>query len=495
MPYSLSALIKILGLGGCLLLAISRAGAQAPPAAADAPETIELSIAAAAEPRPALKYRLLPTPSERTPGNAAQFYYRAMLLESRPKERWSEYEKHRDEWLASDRRTYPKQEVAKWLPLGDAAFAQLQVAAYREYCDWDHRVQDLRGLDTINLLLPDAQECRQLARLIQLRAHYEIMDGRLDDAFQTLRLGYQLAHDVARTPLIVNGLVGIAIAGVMNQELLVLIEHSPENYYWAIAGLPQPIVDLRPALAYETNMPFQLYPFLKDAETAERSPEEWRRLIVDCIGGLETLSSDGQSPGGWSAEFAAAAAMMRLYPVAKEQLLAGGMDREKVEAMPVGQAVAVHTSRTLTYAYDEVFKLTLLPNDEALRRLPIAMQRLQKDIVRPDAMLTGRAGLPIANLLLPAMQNVLQAEVRTTRNFAALQAIEALRMHAAANDGKFPAQLADVTIVPVPLDPATGQAFGYSLDAASGIATLDVPAIVGLPARGVAKRYVITLEK
>jgi len=161
----------------------------------------------------------------------------------------------------------------------------------------------------------------------------------------------------------------------------------------------------------------------------------------------------------------------------------GRMDREKVESMPVGQAVAIHTARSVTHAYHEVLKNSLLPNDEAMRRLPVVMKQLQQDVVRPDALLSGRAGLPIASILLPAVQNVMQAEVRATRNIAALQAIEAIRMHAAANDGKLPQKLADVTIVPVPAD------------AASATATLDMSPIVGWPARAVAKRYIIKLEK
>ncbi len=35
-------------------------------------------------------------------------------------------------------------------------------------------------------------------------------------------------------------------------------------------------------------------------------------------------------------------------------------------------------------------------------------------------------------------------------------------MHAAANQGSFPKALDDVTIVPVPKDPVTGQAFVYT---------------------------------
>ena len=41
-------------------------------------------------------------------------------------------------------------------------------------------------------------------------------------------------------------------------------------------------------------------------------------------------------------------------------------------------------------------------------------------------------------------------------------------MHAAANGGKLPATLADVTVVPVPLDPVTGKPFDYRLEGDDG---------------------------
>ncbi len=39
--------------------------------------------------------------------------------------------------------------------------------------------------------------------------------------------------------------------------------------------------------------------------------------------------------------------------------------------------------------------------------------------------------------------------------------MEAVRLYAAAHDGKLPASLDDVKDVPIPDDPVTGQPFGY----------------------------------
>src|SRR5262249_39646488 len=106
------------------------------------PETIELNLSPAPEPRPALKYRLYPGLAERTPGNAATYYYRALVLQKqRPPEYWKEYDNRSESWLTKDAAQYPKEEVQKWLAAQQAVVSQLKTAVYRERCDWDLRVQ------------------------------------------------------------------------------------------------------------------------------------------------------------------------------------------------------------------------------------------------------------------------------------------------------------------------------------------------------------------
>jgi hypothetical protein len=375
---------------------------------------------------------------------------------------------------------------------------QVRTAVYREDCDWDLRVQDLRGMGVISYSLAEFQGARDVGRVLQLQAHDQIMAGRFDDAIETLRQGYRLAHDAGQPPLLVGGLIGIAIGQMMNDELTFLIQRSSSNYYWAIASLPQPLVNLRPAMQMEVNLPSQLFPFLKDAETAERSPEEWRRLAIECLRDLEQLGNSSKPLSGWQGELVAAALTAKVYPVARQQLIADGLDRERVDAMPVGQVVAIQTARATRYAYQQVFKLSLLPHEEALRRLPDVMNQLIREelVGGPRVVLSGQAGLPVASLLLPAVQNVLRAQAKAARNLAALQAIEALRIQAATDGGKLPASLSDVKLVPMPDNPATGQPFPYKYDSADGTATLEVPQVAGGPPnRRDALRYVIRLKK
>jgi hypothetical protein len=154
--------------------------------------------------------------------------------------------------------------------------------------------------------------------------------------------------------------------------------------------------------------------------------------------------------------------------------------------MPVGQVVAIHTARATEELCHEMLKPTLLPFRQSVSRM------MKSDDPRLTAgPLSGTAGLPIAHLLLPAIQAASEAQMRPARTLAALQTIEALRMHAAASGGKLPAALAEVQVVPAPENPVTGEPFHYTFDAASGAATLEVPAL-GNSRDG--KRYVIRVR-
>jgi hypothetical protein len=102
--------------------------------------------------------------------------------------------------------------------------------------------------------------------------------------------------------------------------------------------------------------------------------------------------------------------------------------------------------------------------------------------------------LPLAALLLPAVQKVFTARARTDRRFAALRCVEAVRLYAAAHGGKLPASLADVKEVPVPDDPVTGKPFAYRVR--EGVATLEGPPPDGEQAYvGNTLKYELVVEK
>ena len=66
-----------------------------------------------------------------------------------------------------------------------------------------------------------------------------------------------------------------------------------------------------------------------------------------------------------------------------------------------------------------------------------------------------------------------QVEARLPRRVAMLRTVEAVRMYAAAHDGRLPASLGDVREVPLPVDPVSGSAFAWTVE--GQVATLAAP--------------------
>ena len=98
---------------------------------------------------------------------------------------------------------------------------------------------------------------------------------------------------------------------------------------------------------------------------------------------------------------------------------------------------------------------------ETRRGLVQIEDRLDDLVRRPEAVL--------ANLMLPAITAASRAVIRCDQRIAMLRVVEALRLYAAAHEGRLPAALDQITEVPVPLDPVSGRAFDYRLNGDTAI--------------------------
>lgn len=455
------------------------------------PPVVRLTLSPAAEPTPALKYELLPRPNERKPGNAATNYYRAVIaLQLIP----DEVAKDESKWFAEfgddPYQKVPRERLVKWIDAHQRAFDELRHGVYRESCDWGLRMQDLRGMEAITYLIEEFQHLRWAIRALNLRTRLAIEQGKLDEAFDMLRMHYQMAHDVTGQPNLICGLIGVAFVHLADErmEQWIGMPGTP-NLYWAIASLPRPFISMRNALDQERALPERLFPYLADADTAVRSKEEWQRLLVDTMQQLGDLGEGDGKPRmtRLQAEATVLAVVSRGYPIAKRELLAAGYDRQRLEAMPVGQVVAIHMARDVRDAYDALAKTYYLPYHQAIAWTnQVQLQQLEKR--RADGPLGASEVFPIANVLLPAVSHVLRAEIRSERRLSALQVLEAIRMHQAAHGGRLPASLDEITVVPVPLNPATLKPFPYRLEGDGAV--LEVPTVLGEPAQN-GRKYVL----
>jgi hypothetical protein len=419
---------------------------------ADATPPIKVVLHPAAEAHPALKYQLLPPLIDRRPGNAAVHYLKVPHEET-PLFSDQAFWDSIDKWTEMPLPELRKEVRANRYPFltGEWSIVEmLDRGARCDTCDWDIPI---REHEYISILLPDIQASRLSGRILAARARIQIAKGQYADAIHTLQTGFALARHVGQAPTLINGLVGVAIAGMMAKQVETLVQQpDAPNLYWALASLPRPLIDFR--LGYEGELAsiYLSYPELRDLEHKNYPAEQWKQLLQRTIAGFAKVFGSG--PGS-QFSLMLVPKMLEGYPRAKRLLISQGRSATEVEAMPVAQVVLLYTMQTYDELRDEVFKWFSLPYPEARAGMAQADKRLKESVG------SGREIIPIAAMLLPAVRTCKEAETRMSRQIAALQVLEALRMYAAGHDGKLPETLQEITEVPVPLDPFRGEPFIY----------------------------------
>ncbi|MHB1561241.1 MAG: hypothetical protein ACYC61_27665 [Isosphaeraceae bacterium] len=442
-----------------MLLAIALAAAMPGPArgqAGKAPPPIEprtIAITPAAAPAAALKYRLFPSSAERNPGNAAPIYLRIRYQTTDAL--WDQITPNAENWQKVPIDRFPTAEVRKFLDGWHRQLEQLAFGARRSHCDWDYTIPEQRH-NIIDVALPDGQGMRQWVRLLSIKARLEIAEGKYDEAVRTIQTGLAFSRHIAEGPFIINGLVGLAGVHVMLDRCEELITRpGAPNLYWALATLPSPVIDSRREIEIERRLFENLIPELEQAESdPPRTAAEWSSILARIHERLVQISRDYREPelkafAGWDlARFKAESlAPARAYLRSRPDL-----DDARRAAITDDQAVAMFLAGRHRELWDDLFKAAYLPLREALPQLDAAEQRMQ---------VAGTGALRPFAALHPALGSLFRNHLKVERRVAALRVIEAIRLHAAAHGGALPESLSEITEVPVPDDPATGEPFIY----------------------------------
>ena len=341
-------------------------------------------------------------------------------------------------------------------------------ATRRRTCDWGLKLEDMTGPWFFGMSLDWMQDTRSISRTLAVQTRLAIIESRFDDAVDLMRMNYRLAENVGREKVLVGNLIAMAEAGITNGSMthFIAAPDSP-NMYWALTELPRPIVDLRGAMRLEVTNGLRIIPELASADTEEHSIEEWSRMAREIPAKTMGYSYQSNESDKLGLQFIPLGLGVLSYGPAKQRLIESGMDPAKVEAMAVGQVLLIDAKREYIRIADLMEKEIYLPYpgfDERSNKIEELMYSNQSNIA-------GGFGQIFAGLLLPAIQQVRWAQFRTERDIDALRVIEALRMHA-AETGKFPTKLSDVSVVPVPDNPATDKPFEYRLDGETAVIEL-----------------------
>ena len=460
----------------------------------DGVKLYQLTVTPAVEPTPAFKHRFIKPPHQLKPGNATAFYRRIHAENNMnlPLKRLrEEFGFDWDDWCDSDTPLIelPIDDIRKAVDWTRGIVKEgARAGAERRRCDWGLAVEDLRGPEAIEFLLPEFQGMRGMTRAVALHTRLAIAQQRYDDAIDLLRINYRMGRDTAKVPFLVCVLIGIAQTNMTSDNALDLIAASDSpNLYWALSELPDPLVPMRDALRFEMSLGTRIFPLLEDAETVVRVPEEWNRVFSDASRILPGLISGQRSAESQLlVKIGGVGAGVLGYSHAKQRLVDWGYSTDEVGQMAVGQVLAIYSARVYQLRADEIEKHCYTPFDVGRSVAREAEQKLGK--AGPFSGDPDREILPIADWLMPAILVGRNAEMRTRREVATLRTIEAVRMHA-AETGALPASLEKIACVHVPANPATGAAFDYQL--VDGTAVLTLPESDGI--QGDARRYEIRL--
>jgi len=404
-----------------------------------------LTLSPMAEAREALKHRLQPLVSDLKNANAAILYQSAAAW--CPEGGEDDLDDKIDAWRDMPIEDLPRDDVLEALGKFRASFRSIELATPRGRCEWDMPMEE-----GFSMLLPSLSTFRKMAFALAVKVRLEIADGDMDQALATLNHGLAMARGIAQGPTLIQDLVGVSIAAMMLKYVQEFVA-SPgaPNLYWALTELPDPLVDFRQSLGYEYDLMYWEIPELRDISDGMLSEAQASALVNKTFkkfreAGLWDQDDFNLLPMAW---------VMIHYADAKRFLADRGMDSSRVEAMPAAQVVMMYQFREFREVRDNVFKWFSLPYPQ------YRLHADKYDKAIDEASQRGFKSNLFANYL-PALSRIRFLGVRLHRDIDLLRVIEALRMHAAANQGSFPKALDDVTIVPVPKDPVTGQAFVYT---------------------------------
>jgi hypothetical protein len=449
--------------------------------AADEQSSDKLTLHPAAEPKPALKYRLLPPITEQIPGNAAvdygkvtaenfRFFTSVLARESRDKI---------DLWQDMPLEQLRSEKVA----FLSSSLYFLEQGARRRYCDWQLPIGDE---PFYTIILPEAQQGRAFARMLAVKARFEIANGKFDEAVKTFQTNYALARHMSQGETLVNGLVGIGLGGIMFPQVLEFIQQpGAPNLYWALSTLPTPLIDVRKAIDVESSGLELSFPELRQLETSRRSPEEWRELFHRVATQLTEWTATGDANVQRPSPAELDKTCEDLLPTATRALVDRGISPETVDAMSLHQVALLYTVRLRHELFDEAAKSYFLPYPQAIQGLDAAIARAEQT----------QQIIPVASQNLTSIRPTRWAIMGSERQIAVLRVLEALRIHAASHEGNLPEQLSDITEVPVPNDPATGEPFNYLRDGHTAI--LQAPRVpdIAQPIIGQRVNYEITMVR
>jgi hypothetical protein len=396
---------------------------------------ILLNVEPAAAPRPALRYLLLPELREMNPGNPIQNYMKCFMQQQKfffDKEAFD----RREKLLAMPLEQLPAQEL---LQDGQSALAQADWAARLDSPDWQVLLKI--KADGVNMLIPDVQQLRTLAKALMVRFRAEVALRRFEQAIETAKTLFAMARHLGEHPTFIANVVGISIASSTIETLQEMLRQPGcPNLYWALTSLPVPLISLQKGREGE-----RLWVLTEVRDLDDINPMSADRLNKFIARADKLVYARPNQPGlrGWLDRVVKEEGMVS---AARQRLVESGIPQERLLRFSAEQVILLDEKRELELREDDAMKLINLPAWQVEKLVAGAVPR------KTPAL--------FADTLVSPPQNLSRSQGRLDQQVALLRHVEALRQFAAAHDGTLPANLSEIP-VPLPDDPFTGKPIRY----------------------------------
>lgn len=457
-----------------LLLTFLLTPAMAQTQPAKEPTRVSLAVRPAMPPKPALEYRLLPRAGERVIGDAAPLYLLAAGSWPQGDQNFADRPLTDEEakrlgvpegltWSGAmlevplDKLKGP--ELEKVIASVGVSYPLLELASLRSECRWSLPLRE-QGFATV---LPHLSALRNMARVVCVRARSEVAKGDFAAAVKTLRINFALVRHLDREAVLIQHLVAVAIAKATLHVIHEAIQQPRcPNLYWALADLPNPLLDLKESLELERATVYWTLPELQKARNGQFTDKDWQTMMGRLQPLLGQPTREPEKPG-LGDKLAVLGFAVMTYPAARQWLIDHGAKPEAIDELPRLAVIARYWVETYEEMYDEMVKWSRLPYWQARE----GAEAVENEV--PMKMAAKRSN-PLLHVI-PAVQRAIATVRKLDRDLAAVMTAEALRAYAAAHEGKLPAQLTDIRDTPVPFDPFTGKPLAYSV--AGNVATLE----------------------
>jgi hypothetical protein len=169
--------------------------------------------------------------------NAATYYFQAINalppMDAVPEDQYDRALK--GPWSAED-----APQLHEWYAATEESRRLLRLAASQRDCQFPVLVKQPGPVILFAVLLPHLSNLRQCARLLVIEGMYLEKQGKMDEAFQTWCLTLPIGKHISQSPLLISGLVGIAIQSMGINAIQGSLQRNdipPQQLAWLAAQL------------------------------------------------------------------------------------------------------------------------------------------------------------------------------------------------------------------------------------------------------------------